>query len=95
MSCLNEAVKQGSEMRERQFEVGNEQCPSSFERQRPRPLKCHLLHVGTCAVFRRALRSRRWRTTAGIERRSTPARRSDLKMKYWPGKKRKEDERDI
>lgn len=93
MSCLNEAVKRGSEMRERQFEVGNEQCPSPFERQRPRPLQRHLLHVGTCAALQHAVHSRRRGTTEGIKRRSTTtASRSDLRMKYQPGKRRNEDE---
>lgn len=33
MNCPSEAVKRGSEMRARQFEVGNESRPFSFERQ--------------------------------------------------------------
>lgn len=33
MNCLSEAVTPGSEMRARQFEVGNERCPFSFQRR--------------------------------------------------------------
>ena len=52
VNFLSEAVKRGSEMRARQFEVGNERCPFSFERhiglslsQTPPPLICQLPSV--------------------------------------------------
>ena len=82
MNCLSEAVKRGSEMRARQFEVGNERCPFSFERHRgsasqtPPPLICQHAHFASaslcCVCLALHRRKREQETVSHI----------DLEMKY-------------
>lgn len=50
LDCFGEAFRLGSDMRARQFDVGNERCLFSFESQRPQPIARHLLRHGGMTI---------------------------------------------
>lgn len=88
MNCLGEAVKCRSEMRARQFEVGNEWCPFSFECHRGLGLSdatssyvstwplCFSFPLLCCCL------SVHWRQRQLKDRDKTMAGHSGLKMKH-------------
>lgn len=91
MNCLSEAVKRGSEMRARQFEVGNERCPFSFERHRGLSLSdATSSYMSTCPLccslplLCLSLSTLRKERAKKEECGNTTVSHSDLEIKYQP-----------
>ena len=91
MNWLGAVVGRGSEMRARQFEVGNERCPFSFKRHRGLSLSdATSSYVSTCPLcfslplLGLSLSTLKKRESKEEESGNTTVSHSDLEIKYQP-----------